>query len=289
MIGNKTFSYKPYVGTDSFAFFGCTKEDETLASNIADILVGKGFRLFLDARGDKHESSSIELSNSINVCSGAIVFISKNSIETLAFRNIINNLISANKPLVIIKIGEFELTHGLDMQLANSNIISYTNVGDTVENILESNVLTQSMIGEGMEELTTDNRKTVIMIAMIAIGIAIFALSAIGVVNKRMSPEYLLKDINNLEYLNIAKFGDSAITTLEGKNFDELDLSGGNFNSLNGIENIYIKTINVSNITGISLSQLKNVQGLEIVKISQDQIKYADELVDAGLEVIIIH
>lgn len=289
MITNKTFSYKPYVGTDSFAFFGCTKEDEGIASNIADILIKKGFRLFLDARGDKHESSSIELSNSISNCSGAIIFISKKSIEALSFRNIVNNLISINKPLIVIRIGDFELTHGLDMQLANSNIISYSNINDTVESILESGVLTQSMIGEGMEELTTNNKKIMIMMAMILIGIVIFIISAVGIINKRTSPEYLLKGVNNLEYLNISKFGDSAITALEGRKFDELDLSSGKFSDLKGIEKISIKRINVSDIADISLKQLKNVQGLETVKISQDQIEYADELIDAGLRVVIVH
>lgn len=284
-----TFSYKPYTGSDSFAFFGCTKDDVGIASNIADVLVKKGFRFFLDTRGDKHESSSLELSNSINASDGAIVFISKKSIETLVIRNIINNLISLNKPLVVIKIGNFPLTYGLDMQLANSNIISYKNIKETVEDILKSGVLTQNMIGEGMEELTTNNKKIIIMVTMVIICVAIFVSLAIGIINKRTSPEYLLRDVNDLEYLNISSFDDSAITALEGKNFEELDLSGGSFSSLKGIENINVKRINVADIKGISLSELKNVQELETVMISLDQLEYADELYDAGLRVIIIH
>lgn len=286
----KKFSYKSYIGTESFAFFGCTKDDEGIASNIADKLVKKGFRLCFDTRGNKKESSFVELSNSINACNGAIIFLSKKSIETLAFRNIVNTLVSINKPLIVFKIGEFELSHGLDMQLANSKIVLYTNANDAVESILETGVLTQNMIGEGMEQISANSKRIVIMISMVAIVAVIFALSAIGIINQRTSAEYILKDVNNLEYLNISKYGDAAIDVLKGKNFEELDLSFGTFDSLEGLKEINIKTINVSDITNdLSLSSLKNIKGLKTVKISQNQLKYADELSDWGLRVVITH
>lgn len=290
MAINKVFSYLPYLGVNSFAYFGCTIDDIEIAEPIANVLVNKGFRLYLDARGTKQERSVIELSNSIEESKGAIVFLSKKSIESLAYRNIINNLISLNKKTIFIKIGEFDLTYGLDMQLANLNVIPYTNYDEIVDALLSSEILTQDMIGEGMEKRETSHKKAYIMVAMVVVCLLIFVFSAISIVNKMNSAEYILKDVNDLEYLNIAEYGDVAIEVLKGRNFDELDLSFGAFESLNGLEDINVKTINVSDITNdLSLSSLKNIKGLQTVKISQNQIKYADELSDGGIRVIITH
>ena len=287
---SKTFSYLPYLGVNSFAYFGCTKDDKAIASDIADILVSRGFRLYLDARGDKNEASAIELSKSIDTCDGAIVFLSKKSIESLAFRNIINNIVSINKPVIFIKIGEFNLAYGLDMQLANMNIISYTNKTETANALLDSGVLTQDMIGEGMEERVSNNKKYLIMVLMVFISILILVISAIGIINKRTSVEYKLKDVNNMDYLNISNYGDDAIGVLNGKSFGELDLSNGTFTSLNGIEDIDIKIINISDISqDISLLPLEKIEGLEKVKISQNQINLIDRIYDLGIKVIITH
>ena len=287
---NKTFSYLPYAGINSFAYYGCIKDDIVVASKIADILVNKGFRLYLDARGDKKEASFVELSDSIIACQGAVVFLSKKSIESLSFRNIVNNIISIGKPVVFIKIGNFDLTYGLDMQLANCNIINYTNDNDTASALLDSNVLTQDMIGEGMIEASNNGKKIYIMLVMIMIALLIFVISALSIINKRTSAEYILKDVNNVEYLNIAKYGDEAIKVLSDKTISELDLSSGSFTSLDGIERINITTINVSDLSEeVSLDILYKIENLKTVKLSQNQIQYADELINKGIRVIITH
>lgn len=286
---NKSFSYLPYAGVNSFAYYGCTKDDIGIASEIANILVSKGFRLYLDARGGKNEASSINLSNSIMACQGAIVFISSKSIESLSFRNVINNIISIKKPAVFIKIGDFDLAYGLDMQLANCNIIKYTNTSDTVSALLDSTVLTQDMMGEGMVEANDNSKKLYIMLAMAIIALLIFVFSAISIINKRTSVEYVLSDVNNVEYLNIAKYGDEAIEILSGRTITELDLSNGSFTSLDGVEKININTINVSDLSDVSLNILKKIEGLKAVKLSQDQIQYANELISKGIRVIITH
>ena len=287
---NKVFSYLPYLGVNSFAYFGCTKDDEAIVSDIADTLISKGFRLYLDARGDKSEASAIELSKSIDTCDGAIVFLSKKSIESLAFRNIINNIVSINKPVIFVKFGEFDLAYGLDMQLANMNVISYINKTETTNALLDSGVLTQDMIGEGMEERVSNNKKYLIMVLMVFISVLILVISSISIINKRTSIEYKLKDANNMDYLNISSYGDEAIGVLKGKSFGELDLSGGEFTSLNGIEDIDIKVIDISDISkDISLLPLENIKGLEKVKISQNQINLIDRLYNLGIKVVITH
>lgn len=285
---NKTFSYLPYLGVNSFAYFGCYGDDIKIASEIANVLVRKGFRLYLDARGNKKEISSVDLSNSIDTSDGAIIFISKKSIESLAYRNIINNLISLKKPTVFIKIGEFDLAYGLEMQLSNLNVVSYVDVEKTVNSILDYGVLTQDMIGEGMKEKTANNKRIIIMISMVVVFLLIFAVASKRIIDNLTSPEYLLKDVNDLDYLNISDYGTEAISALKGKSFGELDLSKGKFDSLQGLEDINIKTINVSDID-VSLSTLTKIKGLEVVKICQKQIGYAEELCDAGLRIIITH
>lgn len=287
---NKSFSYLPYTGVNSFAYYGCTNDDIGIASEIADALISKGFRLYLDARGNSKEVSSIDLSNSIIACQGAIIFLSSKSIESLAFRNVINNIVSIGKPVVFIKIGDFDLSYGLDMQLANSTIIKYTNVSSAVDALLDSNVLIQDMIGEGMVEASDNSKRLYIMIGMAIIALLIFVFSAISIINKRTSAEYILSDVNNVEYLNIAKYGDEAIEILSGRTITELDLSSGNFTSLDGVEKIKVNTINVSDLgKEVSLDVLKKVEGLKTVKLSQDQIQYANDLISKGIRVIITH
>lgn len=286
----KIFSYLPYKGNDSFLFFGCTKDDETIASNVADKLVSKGFRLFVDSRGSKNEVSFEELSNALNNCDGAIIFLSKKSIELLSYRNEINNLLRLKKNIVCVKIGNFELSHGLDIQLANVPIISYTDIDDITYKLFETKVLTQDMIGQGMENRTSNKGRFYIAFSLILVSVLIFVICVTMFVNQRNSAKYLLADVDGNEYLNISQFGDEAFDILNGKSIGELDLAGGDFTSLDKVIEIKVKKINVSDISSdISLSPLCNIEGLEIVKIDQGQLQYADELCEAGLRVIVIH
>ena len=285
----KYFSYLPYKGVNSFAYFGCTKEDEAIASELADALVSEGFRLYCDSCSSKYKNSAEEIASALNSADSAIVLLSEKSVENLAFRNAINYLLSMRKKLVCIKLGDFKLSHGLDMQLANVKTISYTSIEDVVNEILTSDVLTQDMIGEGMEKRVFNRKRNFIMAGMIAAAVLIFVVSAVTIIDKRTSPEYLFKDVDGYEYLNISKYGDEGIAALAGKRIGELDLSGGKYSNLAAVKDIKVKTINVSDIGELALRSLRQIEGLETVKISQDQVSYAGELFDAGFLIEIVH
>lgn len=285
----KYFSYLPYKGINSFAYFGCCKEDETIASELADALVAEGFRLYCDSCGSKYQNSAEETASALNSADSAIVFLSEKSVENLAFRNAINYLLSMRKKLVCIKLGDFSLSHGLDMQLANVKTISYTSIEETVSEVLETDVLTQDMIGEGMEKRVINRKRNFIMAGMIVAAVLIFVASAFTIIDKRTSAEYLFKDVDGYEYLNISKYGDEGIAALAGKRIEELDLSGGKYSNLAAVKNIKVKTINVADIGELALRPLRQVEGLETVKISQDQVEYAEDLFDAGLLIEIVH
>ena len=285
----KYFSYLPYNGINSFAYFGCCKEDETIASELADALVAEGFRLYCDSCGSKYQNSAEETASALNSADSAIVLLSEKSVENLAFRNAINYLLSMRKKLVCIKLGDFSLSHGLDMQLANVKTISYTSIEETVNEVLETDVLTQDMIGEGMEKRVINRKRNFIMAGMIAVAVLIFVESALTIIDKRTSAEYLFKDVDGYEYLNISKYGDEGIAALAGKRIEELDLSGGKYSNLAAVKDIKVKTINVADIGELALRPLRQVEGLETVKISQDQVEYAGDLFDAGLLIEIVH
>lgn len=285
----KYFSYLPYKGVNSFAYFGCSKEDEAIASELVDALVSEGFRLYCDSCGSKYKNSAEEIASALNSADGAIVLLSEKSVENLAFRNAINYLLSMRKKLVCIKLGDFKLSHGLDMQLANVITISYTSIEDVVNEILTSDVLTQDMIGEGMEKRVFNRKRNFIIAGMIAAAVLIFVVSAFTIIDKRTSPEYLFKDVDGYEYLNISKYGDEGIAALAGKRIGELDLSGGKYSNLAAVKDIQVKTINVADIGELALRPLRQIEGLETVKISQDQVSYAGELFDAGFLIEIVH
>lgn len=285
-MNNKQFKYLPYLGTDSYAYLGCTKEDIDYAIQVSEFLVKNGFRLFLNSF-DKKELSYEQISESINKADSAIVFLSKEGIENLDFRNSINYLLSLNKKIIFIKIGNFELSHGLDMQLANADIISFTTAKDIASKIIDS-VLTQDMIGEGMKYRVVSKTKYYIMALMAITVIGIFSIVTTNIIKERQTAEYILKDVDGYEYVNISSFGPEGIDALKGKSIVELDLGDAEYKNIDGIKDIKVNVVDVSDISEyVMLRPLKQVEGLETVKISQAQCKMAEELIDTGLRVIV--
>ena len=286
----KHFSYLPYSGVGDYAYFGCGAVDEPIAAEVLEILAVRGFNFSCDSIGSKLAETPEHRANSIANCSGAVIFLSEKSIEALGFRNAINYLLSLRKPLICVKIGNFKLGHGLDMQLANIPMISYDTADGTAEDLLQSGVLTYDMVGEPMERVINNRKRTYIILGMFITAIIIFALSVGAVIKKHNSAEYILSDADGSAYVNIAQFGDDGLTAMSGKSVDELDLSGGEYSSLTAIKNVSAKTVNVSDISPeLALWPLTQVKGIETVKISQDQVIYGRELCNAGLSVVVTH
>ncbi|MDI9461372.1 MAG: hypothetical protein ACOX3P_06535 [Saccharofermentanales bacterium] len=286
----KHFSYLPYAGIGDFAYIGCSPADEPAAAAVADILVSRGFRLSCDSCGGKFAQSPAALAETITHCSGAVVFLSEKSIESLAFRNAINYLLSLRKPLVCVKFGEFQLGYGLDMQLANIPVIALGSPEETAEALTKSGVLTQAMVGEGMEKRKFNRKRNYIIAAMVAVVVLVFALYVGSMIRERTSAAYILQNTNGSKYVNIAKYSDEGIAAMAGKAVGELDLSGGTFTTLLNIKEVSATTVNVSDIpSNVALWPLAQVKGIEIVKISQDQVIFARDLCNAGITVVVEH
>ncbi len=286
----KRFNFLPYGGREPYAYFGCFADDEPIAAEIVDQLVNRGFRVFNDACESKFALTPSETANGIHDCAGAVVVVSKKSIENLAFRNTINYLLSLRKPLVCVKIGDFDLSYGLEMQLANIPQIAFHSVDETMNELLQCPVLTQDMLGAGMMRREYNRKRNLILFGMITAAVLVFATAAFVVVQKRTSPEYVLRNVDGSEYVNIAKFGDDGIDGMKGKTVGELDLSGGEFTTLTAMKDVFATTVNVSDISiEVPLWPLTLMEGIETVKISQDQRIFAGELCDAGITVVVTH
>ena len=284
------FSYLPYSGASDFAYFGCSAADEPAAAAVADILVSRGFRLSCDSCGGKFAQSPSALAETIAHCGGAVVFLSEKSIESLAFRNVINYLLSLRKPLVCVKLGEFQLGYGLDMQLANIPMIALISPEETAEALMQSGVLSQTMVGEEMEKRNINRKRNYIITAMVAAAVLAFALYLGSVIRERTSAAYILQNTDGSKYVNIAKYGDEGIAAMEGKTVGELDLSGGTYTSLLNIKDVSAATVNVSDIpSNVALWPLVQVKGIETVKISQNQVIFARDLCNAGITVVVVH
>lgn len=286
----KQFRYLPYTGIGDFAYIGCGSVDESAAATVADILVNRGFRLSCDSCGGKFAQSPAALAETIAHCGGAVVFLSEKSIESLAFRNVINYLLSLRKPLVCVRLGEFQLGYGLDMQLANIPMLVLDSPKETSEALIQSGVLTQTMVGEGMEKRKFNRKRNIIMMAMVALTVLSFGLYLGSVIRERTSAAYILRNTDGSNYVNIAKYGDEGIVAMAGKTVGELDLSGGTFSTLLNIQEVSATTINVSDIpSNVALWPLLRVKGIQTVKISQDQVKYARDLCNAEITVVVEH
>lgn len=286
----KQFSYLPYVGIDEYAYLGCIAADEPMAAEVADRLGARGFRFICDSCGGKFAQSPAAVAEAIAHCGGAVVFLSEKSMETLAFRNEINYLLSLRKPLICVKLGEYTLGHGLDMQLVNIKTISYTDPEETAEALVESGILTQEMMGEGMKKRDFNRKRLYIIAAMVAAAVLIFSLCVNAVIQKRISPAFVLQDVDGSEYVNISRYGDEGIAAMAGKSVRELDLSGGEFTSLMAMKDLCAEIVNASDIAAdIPLWPLGQVQGLKTVKVDQQQLIYARDLCDAGITVVVVH
>ena len=286
----KQFTYLPYTGMGDYAYFGCASVDEPGAAAVADLLGKRGFHLFCDSCGGKYAQTPAEAAQAIFHSKGAVVFLSEKSMESLAFRNAINYLLSLRKPLVCVKMGDFQLSYGLDMQLANIKMLPYTTAEETAQALMGSGVLTQEMVGEPMGKRSFHRKRTYIILGMSAAAVLIFALSVGTVIQKRTSADYILRDTDGSAYVNIAEFGDEGLSAMAGKTIGELDLSGGTFTSLTALKEVSATTVNVSDLSAnTALWPLTRVQGIETVKISQEQCIYARELCDAGLTVVVTH
>lgn len=289
----KTFKYESYSGEEEYLFVCCCRNDFEKAAACAEQLIAVNrVRVFFDVCDDSVNNDAETIAEAIFHCNGAMFFLSAKSCADLGFRNSINYAIGLQKSILCIKTEEFAVSHGLDMQLANVPILMYKDASAASTEIIESGIVTQQMIGQGMELRKREHRKT-LQYLMLAAGIVIiFSVAAFFIIKGRVdyynSPEYLLRDADGSEYIDISAYKEEGLEAMQGMSVGTLSLKDGDFHDLNAIAGISAAVVDVTGNPNVStLWPLTQCKDLEAVKLSQDMLQFANDLVKAGITVIV--
>lgn len=236
----KKFPYIPYSGTEDYAFFGWSGASPE-AVQTAESLIGRGARLYWDDGTGAAEA----VSGAIDGAAVCVFFLTEAGCRGKAFRNKINFALSLKKAVICVKSGDFPLSDGLSMQLANVKCISFTEGAQCAEALLTSGVLTQDIMGIGMRAVKASREKPIIA-SMVALALCLFLGAASLAVQLRTSPRFALRNADGREYLNISGYGQAAFACLEGFTIGTLDISDGEFESIEGLEKMHVDTVRIN-------------------------------------------
>jgi len=291
MPGRK-YAYENYIGDGDFIFISCTKADRTKAVSLAENLAGDGIKVFFDIADEVKSKSPEKIAEAIDKCESGIFFISEKACENLAFRNEINYALEIKKDIFCISCDDKAFTHGLDMQLANipQDTWEDTCYEELCGKLKEHQIITQDTMGGTPVKKNVNVTKQIVFAAIIVVAIALFIFGAIRIVENRVayyqSAEWILRDADGSEYLNISIYGEDGVKALQGKTIGELDLSGSNIEDLSGIAGINVNVVNVSDCANLhSLKPLMQCENIKTIKLSQDMLKYAYGLRGQGVEI----
>ena len=293
MAGKKSrYGYMPYTGPKGYVFFRALGRDLTLADEVACGLADKRVRLFYDYAGGREAARPKDVTDAIIGCERTIFMLSAEACESLDFRNSINYALKLNKKVICIKLDSFTPTHGLDMQLANVPMISKKGAGHIIEE-LEKADFTPEMV-KGDDVVPKEVRKlSVKQKRVLAAAIAIFLIAGSLTIKIRSdhlnSPEYVLKDADNAEYVDISRFDESVLGSLEGYTIDTLNMDGMGAEDISAISAVNVREVNIAHNPDVSsLKPIAKCSGIEKVTVSQDMIEKAEPLTDAGITVKVV-
>ena len=278
----KRFNYISYGGPEDFIFIRCHKNDYKKSLILANKLIEEKIRVFFDSADDSDEHLPEEVSGGILNAKLCVFYISKEALNDLDFRNSINFALSSKIKTVCIKENDFEMGHGMDMQLANVTI--YKNI-DELYNYIINNEEYKDCYGDGQIKNNNDSSKkiiTLIVFALLVLLIIIGVLLIRNRINYYRSAEYRLSSIDKSEYLDFTSFTKDDFVYLEGKNIGLLYCADMNLENIEVLEKLNIKEIDISGNTNINVEPLCKNNNLTKVIISQDMIEFAEELYSSG-------
>jgi len=281
------YAYENYIGDRDFVFIRCAKSDKGKCTTLVNRVAQSGVKVFFDVQGSKDSEKPAKVAQAIYCCETALFFISKKACASLDYRNSINYAMEINKNTVYVALEDDPLAHGLEMQLANVPRIDLSE--DIEEALKEHEVITQDVLGGEPVRKHVDIRKKILMWGAIAILVIAFVIAAMAIVKNRVeyynSAEYALRNVSGSEYVNIASYGQEGLNALSGMSIGELDLSGSDISDLAGIQDVAVEALNVSDCSGLhDLKPITGCKTLRRVKISQDMLKYARNLLNNGIE-----
>ena len=284
----KQFKYISYGGPEDYIFIRCHSHDAKRIIPFVNELIDKEIRVYFDCADSKDEHSPAEISAAIKNAELCIFALSPEALEDLDFRNSINFAFTNYKRLLCFRLTDKDLGHGMDMQLAN--VPMFKNENDLLNAILNDEH-NDRFTGEGqkqIEENTTRKIMTFVLLTLSLIFLFIFGYAIIDRINYNNSPEYQLSNLEDIQYLDFTSYSNEDLVYLSGKNIDYIDFRNMHLSSLNGIEDIGVKEINISNNPELTtIEPILASDSIEIVHLSQDMLEYADALYDRGIEVVI--
>lgn len=288
----KAFAYQSYTGTEPFLLLKACKADMPYALSLGEKLVQEGVRVFLDVCETKDSQSAEQTADALQNCDRAIFLLSEKACESLEMRNAVNYALAIKKDLICLKTDSAALSHGLDMQLANVTMLPYDD--NTVMDALRTReCLTQSVIGEGMERKNINRKKQLVLVGIAAVIVALLVVGGIFAkqrIDYYRSAEYVFRNADGSEYINIAAYGTDGITALADKSVKELDLTDGGFTDLTGIGKIKIETLTLAGNPDLTdFHEIFYCEGLHRVVVSQDMLQAVNNYPHDNIQVVVVN
>ena len=292
MAKKSKYAYLPYAGPKGFIFMRASAGDMPLADSVANALAEKKVRLFYDCAGSKSGIRPEEVASGIKNCERAIFILSDEACANRDFRNGIKYALKEKKKVICIRDEDFKPGYGLDIQLANVPAITSRKASEIVEELEKEDFTPEMVTGEGLvakEDNKAGKQRMKIMIAALAVLLVVGGFIIKNRVDYLNSAEYQLKDIDNVEYLDISNFDENALALLDGRTIGTLYMEDMGLKDISAISGINVQNVDIAHNPDLSsLAAIENCSGIQSVTVSQDMLGPAKELLDAGLEVKVV-
>ena len=286
------YGYLPYFGPKGFVFMRAAAGDMAFADSLANALAGSRVRLFYDCAGSGDAARPEDVASGIKNCERAIFILSEEACANRDFRNGINYALKEKKKVVCIREEGFKPGYGLDIQLANVPAITTRDVDGIVAELEREDFTPEMVRGDDIVPKADNKAGKQRMKIMIA-ALALLLIAGGFIVKNRVdylnSAEYQLRDIDNVEYLDISIFDESALALLDGRTIGTLYMEDMGLKDISAISGINVQNVDIAHNPDLaSLAAIEKCSGIKSVTVSQDMLEPAKELLDAGIEVKVV-
>ena len=289
----KKFAYKNYNGNEPFILLKACKDDKSYAYALGNKLVYNGVRVFMDVCGTRDSQDPEQTAKTIERCNLVIFLLSGKACDSLEMRNAVNYALEIKAKLICLKTDNAPLRHGMDMQLTNVTILPYDEM-TVIDALRTYECLTQDVMGKGMELKNVNRTRQYILSSIAAVMVILLVVGGIFVkqrVDYHQSAEYVeyvFRNADDSDYINIAKYGKAGIAALANKSIKELDLTDGGFTSIDGISKVKIKSLILAGNPGLTdLHEIRDCDGLKRLVVSQDMLEAVKNCPHDKLEIVV--
>ena len=270
--------YNSYEGNEPYIFLRFDKADRQSVSGIVNQLIEREFRICYHEHDRRILADSEWLADRIISSSLAVFLISKDSLQSLEFRNCINFALNRKKPVFCIFLDDEKLEYGFDMQLATVPGIRrnrYENANGLCDDILKTDYFSQALRGEDAKSIRKSNRKRTVVLGVMASILVLFLVSAALIVMNRMQYENSaagqVSKLTETDYLDLSDQDASIIGLLKGKTITTLVLRNMGITDVSALESVVCEELDLSENPAINtLEPLLDNTHLKTVKVTQD-------------------